>query len=262
MEGAAGRIWRGVRAGGAAGVHCRPKVLLMGNGINLLSGNLSWKALIQQFHYQMSTPPSGGEGALSFDSHAHLVNGHKGDKPENTRRGRKQHKKDEEWKEDFFEKEMGVIAPGVGPPIHPTPGLHLQGRGGIGGPIEGFGEELELDNPFSMVYEEIFLNSIRRHDPKQPPLKESKAKERLARLVLDRLHPNEYHRRALETGAHHILTTNYDYNFEKSAGMSTFNVAFFSVLNLAACRKYRRRSLFQFCERAYTQSIPQAACKA
>lgn len=65
------------------------------------------------------------------------------------------------------------------------------------------------DKPFPMLYEEIFVEAV-----KNRRFKESDIKNFIAREVSN-LEPNDVHRLIVETGAEHILTTNYDLTLEK-----------------------------------------------
>lgn len=70
--------------------------------------------------------------------------------------------------------------------------------------------------PFALVYEEVLLSGS--SDDKQSD--EIAMKKRIAKLV-DGLATNEFHQRVMTSGARHVLTTNYDYGFEKASGLST-----------------------------------------
>jgi len=75
------------------------------------------------------------------------------------------------------------------------------------------GAELELikQKPFPLVYGEILL----RNPSGNVPADELRMKRRIAKLV-EGLDGNGYHRRVMESGTKHVMTTNYDYGFEKS----------------------------------------------
>ncbi|MEJ8816091.1 SIR2 family protein [Variovorax ureilyticus] len=65
--------------------------------------------------------------------------------------------------------------------------------------------------PFALVYEEILLTRM-SHDKK---VDEAAMKSTIAQLV-DGLRYNDFHRRVMASGVRHIITTNYDYGFEKA----------------------------------------------
>ena len=97
--------------------------------------------------------------------------------------------------------------------------------------------ELELvkHKPFALLYEEILLASV----SVTGYLDEMPLKRRIASLV-DGLQNNEFHQRVMASRVRHILTTNYDYNFEKSARQP------FPRANIQVETKYsayRRRSV-------------------
>lgn len=75
-------------------------------------------------------------------------------------------------------------------------------------------KELEYikHKPFALVYEEILLSGP--SEDKQAD--EQDMKKRIANLV-DVLDFNEYHGRVMKSGVKHVLTTNYDYGFEKAS---------------------------------------------
>ena len=67
------------------------------------------------------------------------------------------------------------------------------------------------NKPFTLVFEEIYLRSARARGTKEIDLK------REAAGLIDAIPNNECHRRLLNIGTRHIITTNYDYNLESSA---------------------------------------------
>lgn len=67
--------------------------------------------------------------------------------------------------------------------------------------------------PFPLLYEEIFLKGA-----KNKAIKESQIKEFISKKISQIRH-NEVHREILNYKFKHILTTNYDYNLEKSRGL-------------------------------------------
>lgn len=71
----------------------------------------------------------------------------------------------------------------------------------------------QVDKPFPMLYEEIYLNSRRAHDTP-----ESRLKKYIAANTR-KLNPNKLHESILELGIENIMTTNYDLSFEKTAGL-------------------------------------------
>ena len=65
------------------------------------------------------------------------------------------------------------------------------------------------NKPFPLLYEEIFVEAI-----KNKRLEENAIKDFIAKQVLE-LKPNVIHREILNVGINNILTTNYDFTFEK-----------------------------------------------
>lgn len=91
--------------------------------------------------------------------------------------------------------------------------------------------------PLTLLYEEIFFRSRRYLDKDEIDLK-----KKISDLV-NKLKPNDFHRKFLNLGTTHILTTNYDYNLEKSA---YGKVEKGKSVNLSIERKYnlfRRRQI-------------------
>ena len=66
------------------------------------------------------------------------------------------------------------------------------------------------EKPFTLLYEEIALRTMRFQNRKEIDLKRI-----ISKLVKEIKH-NEFHKKYLNIGVNHILTTNYDYNFEKT----------------------------------------------
>lgn len=75
----------------------------------------------------------------------------------------------------------------------------------------------QVNKPFPMLYEEIYLNSARAH---QTP--ESRLKKYIASQTR-KMNPNQLHKSILDLGIENILTTNYDLSFEKTAGLESKN---------------------------------------
>jgi hypothetical protein len=67
------------------------------------------------------------------------------------------------------------------------------------------------EKPFTLLYEEIYLLSL-----KHLRSKELRLKQKIANLVLNKFTPNEFHTKILDLDVEAILTTNYDYNLERS----------------------------------------------
>jgi len=67
------------------------------------------------------------------------------------------------------------------------------------------------EKPFTLLYEEIYLRAR-----KSSGKKEIRLKEKIAELVRN-LKANEFHTKLLNIGVRHIITSNYDYNLEKSS---------------------------------------------
>lgn len=84
-----------------------------------------------------------------------------------------------------------------------------------GPPLSGPNLEHMKHKPFALVYEEILLT--RMSNVKQAD--ELAMKERIADLVAG-LQFNTFHRRVMDSAVRHVITTNYDYGFEKSTRLS------------------------------------------
>lgn len=69
--------------------------------------------------------------------------------------------------------------------------------------------------PFTLVYEEILLTRLNGGKPGN----EKTMKETIAGAVRGLQH-NDLHRRVMASGLRHVITTNYDYSFEKASRMS------------------------------------------
>lgn len=65
--------------------------------------------------------------------------------------------------------------------------------------------------PFTLIFEELVLQSDRFRDPSEYELKEKVANR------IDAIKPNKYHQLIANCGIENIITTNYDYTFEKGA---------------------------------------------
>ena len=78
---------------------------------------------------------------------------------------------------------------------------------------EAFSVDVDLKNefkPFPLTFEEILFKSKGEFDATLAQIKETIAK------VFDETPPNDLHARLVHSGIENILTTNYDYAFEKS----------------------------------------------
>jgi len=156
------RVWRGAEGS------VRLRSLLVGNGCNLLSGDLSWRRLIENLSSSLAAYP-----------HHHRINGH------NDNINGKSH-------------DASV-----------TPASST-----TNGSKEELTIEFDVRKPFSMVYEELYLQAMRKANKKIP---ENEVKGMIARM-LEELPANDFHRKLVSSGFNHILTTNYDYNLEKCCG--------------------------------------------
>lgn len=87
----------------------------------------------------------------------------------------------------------------------------------------------QVNKPFPMLYEEIYLNSARAHNTPESRLKKYIASQ------TRKMNPNKIHKDILDLGIENILTTNYDLSFENAAG-----------LNINKCRNkgYIKESLY------------------
>jgi len=92
------------------------------------------------------------------------------------------------------------------------------------------------EKPFTLLYEEIYLRTI-----KHLQSKEIRLKEKIANLVLSKFTPNEFHTKILNSNVEHILTTNYDYNLERSSYRDHGKSA--NVLNERKYNMFRRRNV-------------------
>ena len=71
--------------------------------------------------------------------------------------------------------------------------------------------EMQEDKPFTLIYETLCLNFIQKNNIKQ----DLSFKQYISNLML-RMTPNNFHTKFLELGVKNIITTNYDYSFEKT----------------------------------------------
>lgn len=71
----------------------------------------------------------------------------------------------------------------------------------------------QLDKPFPMLYEEIYLNSAKKYNTPESRLKKFIASQ------TRKMKPNKLHKDILDLGIENVLTTNYDLSFENSAGL-------------------------------------------
>lgn len=69
--------------------------------------------------------------------------------------------------------------------------------------------------PFALLYEEILLRSTRFELLER----ETRIRSRVAELI-DAMRPNAVHAQIMNSSGRHVLTTNYDYNLERSASIS------------------------------------------
>ena len=87
--------------------------------------------------------------------------------------------------------------------------------------------------PFTLIFEEIFLRSARASG-----VSELELKKRAAELI-DQIQFNQFHADFMRAGCRHVITTNYDYNFENSITNASIDTS------LSPERKYslfRRRT--------------------
>ncbi len=66
------------------------------------------------------------------------------------------------------------------------------------------------DKPFTLVFEEIFLRSANTDGTSEIELKKRAAK------LINNIPHNNFHTKTMNSSVKHIITTNYDYNFENS----------------------------------------------
>ena len=92
------------------------------------------------------------------------------------------------------------------------------------------------EKPFTLLYEEIYLRTL-----KYLQSKEIRLKGKIANLVLSKFTPNAFHTKFLNLSVEHILTTNYDYNLEKSSYNDCGKAA--NVLTERKYNLFRRRSV-------------------
>lgn len=83
-------------------------------------------------------------------------------------------------------------------------------RGPNASPVE---LEYLKHKPFALVYEEVLLSGPSADKQSD----EQEMKKRIAKLV-NGLSTNEFHRRVMKSGVKHVLTSNYDYGFERASG--------------------------------------------
>ena len=92
------------------------------------------------------------------------------------------------------------------------------------------------EKPFTLLYEEIYMRSVRHLQRK-----ELRLKEKIADLVLRKFTPNEFHTKFLNLDVAHILTTNYDYNLERAVSKTQGKVT--NVLKETKYNLFRRREV-------------------
>lgn len=85
----------------------------------------------------------------------------------------------------------------------------------VPGTLSGQALEHMKHKPFALVYEEILLT--RMSNDKR--VDETAMKEKIAELV-GGLQFNAFHRRVMDSAVRHVITTNYDYGFEKATRLS------------------------------------------
>ena len=85
----------------------------------------------------------------------------------------------------------------------------------VPGTLSGQALEHMKHKPFALVYEEILLT--RMSNDKR--VDETAMKQKIAELV-GGLRFNDFHRRVMDSAVRHVITTNYDYGFEKATGLS------------------------------------------
>lgn len=73
----------------------------------------------------------------------------------------------------------------------------------------------QVNKPFPMLYEEIYLNSRRAHNTSESRLKKYIASK------TRKLNPNTIHSSILDLGIENIMTTNYDLSFEETANLDS-----------------------------------------
>jgi predicted transcriptional regulator len=71
----------------------------------------------------------------------------------------------------------------------------------------------QVNKPFPMFYEEIYLNSARALQRTESQIKKHIASQ------TKKMSPNQLHKSILDLNIENILTTNYDLSFEKTAGL-------------------------------------------
>ncbi|NJD22055.1 MAG: hypothetical protein FIA82_05230 [Melioribacter sp.] len=69
------------------------------------------------------------------------------------------------------------------------------------------------EKPFPLLYEEIFLNSVRQNGNNENIIKE------IIRTKITQLKPNAIHQQIANTNYEHIITTNYDYILHNALGI-------------------------------------------
>lgn len=89
--------------------------------------------------------------------------------------------------------------------------------------------------PFSLVFEEVLLS----RETRDAQADEFAAKSRIASLA-NQLETNKYHGQVMFSGLRHILTTNYEYGFEKASGLESQRV---SLARETKYSLYRRRAV-------------------
>lgn len=85
----------------------------------------------------------------------------------------------------------------------------------VPGTLSGQALEHMKHKPFALVYEEILLTRMSNDKRVDEPA----MKEKIAELV-GGLQFNAFHRRVMDSAVRHVITTNYDYGFEKATRLS------------------------------------------
>jgi len=107
--------------------------------------------------------------------------------------------------------------------------------------------ELNEEKPFTLLYEEIALRRMRQQN-----YKELEVKKKVCEL-LKNIESNEFHEKIFKFGINHILTTNYDYNFEKA--YKNGNVEKGNILRETKYSMFRRRTCGDKCGDKYIWHI-------
>jgi len=91
--------------------------------------------------------------------------------------------------------------------------------------------QYQKEKPFTLLFEELVTRAVKfRH------MKEIDLKSKIAKSI-NQIQYNAFHKKLMELNFSHILTTNYDYNLEKSVSDEFKNTSFFKETKYSLFRR-------------------------